>query len=156
MTEGKKLAVFGSRTITDDRVEDEISEFMHANPEYNTIVTSQEPKGACTVAQAYAKQMGYVLELHFLDRGKYARGAWWHRSEHIIASADFVLLIHDGISKGTKNELVQTIKNKKPYKYLVLEKTSALENEKSTDILKKSKVETEAIDDMFDFGMDDF
>lgn len=134
---GMKLAVFGSRTITDDRVEAEISEFLQQNAGYDTIVTSQEPKGVCAVAQQYAKHNGIVLELHFLDFDKYARGAWCHRSEHIISAADYVLLIHDGVSKGTANELEQTRKRNKPHKCIVLEKTTELERSKGTDILTK-------------------
>ena len=38
----------------------------------------------------------------------------------IINDADFILLIHDGRSKGTLNELELTKKLKKPYKKYIL------------------------------------
>ena len=139
----KKLGIFGSRAIADDRAEGEIREFLLEYPEFTTIVTSQEPRGVCAIAQVYAKKYGLILELHFLNRGKYARGAFEHRSQDIIDASDFVLLIHDGESVGTKNELEQTKKKRKPYKYIKLSKTTELERTMETDIFhmdkKKSK-----------------
>jgi hypothetical protein len=131
-----KLAVFGSRVIKDNRVELEISQFINDNPEFDTIITAQEPKGVCSIAQLYAKKNSMILELHFLNIKKFARGAFSHRSADIIGSADHVLLIHDGKSKGTSNELAQVKKAGKPYTYVVLDKTTALENVETSDILR--------------------
>jgi hypothetical protein len=136
-----KLAVFGSRTIRDNRAEIEITDFINNNPGYDTIVTTQEPKGVCSVAQAYAKKTSMVLELHFLNISKYARGAFEHRSDDVIKASDFVLLIHDGESKGTSNELERTKKFSKPYKYVVLDKTTDNEQDVPLDILKKDDAE---------------
>jgi uncharacterized protein VirK/YbjX len=60
-----KLAVFGSRTLTDSRVEVEIADFLNEHPEYDTIVTTQEPRGVCEVTQFYCKKNAIPLELHF-------------------------------------------------------------------------------------------
>ena len=130
----KKLGIFGSRAIADDRAEGEIREFLLEHPEFTTIVTSQEPRGICAVAQAYAKKYCLVLELHFLNRAKYARGAFEHRSQDIIDASDFILLIHDGESVGTSNELEQTKKNRKPFKYIKMSKTTELDRTMETDI----------------------
>jgi len=117
----------------------EIAEFLLKNPEYDTIVTTQEPKGVCELAQIYAKENSMILELHFLNVKKYARGAFEHRSDNVIKSADFILLIHDGESKGTGNELERTKKFKKPYEYITLPKTTELEVSENTDILERKK-----------------
>ena len=50
------------------------------------------------------------------------RGAFEHRSKEVINDCDYMVLIHDGESKGTANELKQTIKAGRPYKYYELEK----------------------------------
>lgn len=42
---------------------------------------------------------------------------WHKRSEKVIEAADIVLLIHDGESRGTHNETLQTIGANKPYIY---------------------------------------
>jgi len=129
-----KVGVFGSRSITDNRVvNQELTEFFKENPEYNMIVTTQA-KGVCEIAQIFAKENAIPVELHYLNFTKYARGAHQLRSEEVIKSSDFILLIHDGISKGTQNELDTTIKFCKPYKYIVksLENSNATTNFKIT------------------------
>lgn len=116
-----KLAVFGSRTLKDDRVKMLIYDEIEKTGA-DTIVTTQEPLGVCTVAQQVAKESCLVLELHFLNF-KYRTGAYEHRSDDVIKAADSVLLIHDGESHGTRNELERTKKFGKPFRYEVLEPT---------------------------------
>lgn len=116
-----KLAIFGSRTLKDDRVKMLIYDEVEKTGA-DTIVTTQEPLGVCTVAQQCAKEMPLVLELHFLNF-RYRQGAYEHRSDDVIKAADKVLLIHDGKSKGTSNELERVKHFKKPYRYEVLEAT---------------------------------
>lgn len=114
-----KLGVFGSRSLHDERVKmlilDEIDKCGA-----DTIVTTQEPLGVCTVAQNVAKFEHYILELHFLNF-RYRSGAYEHRTDAVIASADRLLLIHDGHSRGTANELKRVKKSGKPYRYEVLD-----------------------------------
>jgi hypothetical protein len=134
-----KLAVFGSRSIADNRVKIEIADFFNRHPDFNMLITTQEPKGVCALAQVYAKENAIPLELHFLNIKRYARGAFEHRSDEVIESADFILLIHDGESRGTKNELARVKKFNKPYKYIHLEKTTELERGENSDILKENQ-----------------
>jgi hypothetical protein len=134
-----KLAVFGSRTIKDNRVKIEIADFLNEHPDFNMIITTQEPKGVCALAQIYAKENAIPLELHFLNIKKYARGAFEHRSDEVIKSSDFILLIHDGESQGTRNELTRVKKFNKPYKYVKLDKSTELEREENSDILRENQ-----------------
>jgi hypothetical protein len=134
-----KLAVFGSRSIKDNRVKIEITDFLNAHPDFDILVTTQEPKGVCALTQIYAKENAIPLELHFLNIKKYARGAFEHRSDEVIKSSDFILLIHDGESQGTKNELARVKKFAKPYKYIKLDKTTELEREENSDILRENQ-----------------
>ena len=115
----KKLCIFGSRTLWDCRVANAIADIINRVPRITTIVTTQEPRGVCEVAQVIAKESNLILELHFLDF-KYKAGAFEHRSREAIKASDYVLLIHDGISHGTANELEYTKKLKKPYCYMKL------------------------------------
>ena len=117
-----KLGIFGSRTLKDSRVKMIIIDEIEKTGA-DTIVTTQEPLGVCTIAQQIAKEKALVLELHFLNFDKYKGGAFEHRSDDVIKSADKILLIHDGQSKGTSNELKRTEHFKKPYRYEVLEPT---------------------------------
>ena len=116
-----QIAVFGSRGLKDERVKTIIIEkIIELNP--TKIITSQEPQGVCEVAQRVAKEYGFPLQLHFLNM-KYLRGAFEQRSKEIISEADYFIIIHDGVSAGTNNELTLVKKTGKPYHYEVLEAT---------------------------------
>lgn len=115
-TEKPRLAVFGSRSLKDGRV----LEIIHRHVlelDAGMIVTAAEPSGVCQLAQKYARERKLPLLVHFLQADKYARGMWEHRSDHVIGDFDMVLLIHDGESHGTYNEMQRTIKFGKPYIY---------------------------------------
>jgi hypothetical protein len=146
-----KLGIFGSRTITDSRVKIEIADFFIEHPDYDMLVTTQEPRGVCSLAQVYAKENAIPIELHFLNIKRYARGAFEHRSDDVIKSADFVLLIHDGESKGTKNELERVKKFRKPYKYVQLDKTTDLEVSENSDILREDRKMIEKKSEKYNF-----
>lgn len=111
-----RLAVFGSRSLKDARALEIIEKHVK---ELNAqmIVTAAEPAGICQIAQVYARQAKLPLLVHFLQADKYARGMWEHRSDHVIQSSDIVLLIHDGESRGTYNEMQRTQYFHKPYIY---------------------------------------
>lgn len=113
-----KIGIFGSRTLRDERVKLIILEELDKY-KADTIVTTQEPLGVCSVAQNVAKTEHFILELHFLNF-KYRAGAFEHRSDAVIQASDRILLIHDGVSKGTANELKRTEKLGKPYTYVTL------------------------------------
>ena len=111
-----RLAVFGSRSLADERVFALIRRYA-LELEAALIVTAAEPAGVCQVAQEYARRTKTPLQVHFLQNEKYARGMWHKRSEKVIEASDIVLLIHDGASRGTHNEMLQTIGANKPYIY---------------------------------------
>ena len=119
--ETRRLGVFGSRSLTDERVEILILEKMRDGA-FDMIVTCQEPQGVSEVAQRVSKKYGYPLELHFLNM-RYLRGAFEQRSKEIVKVCDEFLLVHDGESKGTANELIMVQKSGKPHQYETLEKS---------------------------------
>ena len=115
----KRLGVFGSRSLSDERVEIYILEALRSG-NYSMVVTCQEPRGVSEVAQRVCKKYGYPLELHFLNM-RYLRGAFEQRSKEIVKVSDCFLIIHDGTSKGTSNEKKLVEKSGKPYMYEILE-----------------------------------
>ena len=114
-----KVGVFGSRTLYDERVKTIIIEKLQ---EVNAtkVLTCQEPQGVSECAQRVCKDYGYPLQLHFLNM-QYLRGAFEQRSKEITADADYFIILHDGVSKGTANELALVQKTGKPFHYEVLE-----------------------------------
>ena len=141
-----RLGIFGSRTIRDDRVKMLIHEVIEETGA-DMIVTTQEPLGVCTVAQQVAKDMAIPLELHFLNF-RYRRGAFEHRSDEVIKASDTILLIHDGKSKGTSNELERVKKFGKPYRYEVMEPTDT-----KVQRAKDERLDAFATGDPFDFEL---
>ena len=115
----KRLGVFGSRSLPDERVEILILEKMRSG-RFDMIVTCQEPQGVSEVAQRVAKKYGYPLELHFLNM-QYLRGAFEQRSREIVNICDEFLIIHDGQSKGAANEKLLAEKSGKPMQYECLD-----------------------------------
>lgn len=114
-----KLAIFGSRGLNDERVSLLIHEAIEKyNPE--CIVTSGEPDGVCKLARDIAREKAISLHLHFLNF-KYLRGAYEHRSIAVYNDCDHCLLIHDGQSQGTANELAMAKKMKIKHTYIKLE-----------------------------------
>ncbi len=111
-----RLGVFGSRSLVDDRVLELIDKYVN-ELQARLIVTAAEPAGVCQLAQRYCREKKVPLQIHFLQADKYARGMWEHRSDHVIENSDIVLLIHDGMSRGTHNEMLRTMKFEKPYIY---------------------------------------
>jgi hypothetical protein len=120
-TQEIKLGILGSRSLSDERVKILILEHLEKTGA-TKIITCQEPQGVCEVAQRVAKETGTPLQLHFLNF-KYLRGAFERRTKEIIKDADIFLVIHDGESKGTANELKLAERSKKPFEYTILEKS---------------------------------
>jgi ABC-type multidrug transport system ATPase subunit len=151
-----KLGVFGSRTICDSRAAMIIAETVQKLSNVTTIITTQEPRGVCEVAQRFAKEQHLILELHFLNVGKYAQGAFEHRSDEVIKSADYLVLIHDGVSHGTANELERTKKFCKPYRYEIIEPTNLTLDRDIGFNIKNDLKSSNTADNTDNFNINDF
>jgi len=116
-----KLSVHGSRTLSDERVKILLMEEIETHG-ITEIVTHAEPDGVCKVARDLCREKAIPLKLHFLNF-KYLRGAFEHRSKDVLNDGDRAIFIHDGISKGTANELKLAEKMNIPFTYHELEKT---------------------------------
>lgn len=112
------LGFFGTRYFDGDGFYDLIAqEVAKHKPEY--IVTSGETEGISMLARRYARKEGIPLKLHFLNRA-HGRGQFNERSRAIAGEATHLIIIHDGQSTGTANELALIKKLKKPYTYHVI------------------------------------
>jgi len=110
------LGFFGSRTLSGKRVQEIIaSEVEKHQPEY--IVTSGGIDGVCKEVERYCKRNAVPIKLHYPNKEKYGRGMYDARSKVIINEADFVVLIHDGESPGTRHELELVKEYGKPFAY---------------------------------------
>lgn len=109
------LGFFGTRYLDGDSHYNLIAdEVVKHNPQY--IVTSGETEGISMLARRYARKEAIPLKLYFLNR-THGRGQHDQRSRGIVEEATHIILIHDGQSTGTANELALVKKLKKPYTY---------------------------------------
>jgi len=124
------LGFFGSRTLAGRNVTEIIrAECATHEPDY--IVTSGGIDGVCNEVERFCKREAIPIKLHYPNRAKYGRGMYDMRSKAIIGESDFIVLIHDGDSPGTRHELALINKFGKPFTYHLIDRTaSALKLEK--------------------------
>lgn len=79
------------------------------------VILSGHCKGVDMLAEQYAYDNGYTLEIYKADWNKYGKSAGPIRNEMMIKSSDYIVAFWDKKSKGTKNLIELAKKYKKPY-----------------------------------------
>jgi len=133
-----RLGVFGSRSLGSKKVYERLKEEilrLREKEDIEMIVTAGEIRGVCKLARRAAQELKIPILLFFYDYERFQGGAFEHRSKMIINNSDFFLVVHDGYSQGTSNEVEMLEKEGKPYKYIKIEKenSSYKLDEKLTD-----------------------
>ena len=117
-----KLLVCGSRSITDAAwVSEKISAYVAEKGFALSELTLIEggAKGVDAMAKAWAVENDVPVETHKADWARYGRGAGHRRNGEMVEAANFVLILWDGISTGTKNDIDLCRKNYKNYKLII-------------------------------------
>ncbi len=113
-----KVAVIGSRTITDDKF---ILSVLEQLNEVSCVI-SGGAKGVDTIAEKWALSKGIVTDIikpnYALFENK--RVAPLARNEDIILRSDLVVAFWDGESKGTAHAIKFAKKHNKPIKMFTL------------------------------------
>ena len=78
--------------------------------------TGKDKKGVDALAKAWAVSNGVPVETYKADWASYGRGAGHRRNAEMVTASDFVLILWDGSSTGTKNDIDLCKKNYKNYK----------------------------------------
>jgi hypothetical protein len=112
-----KLCIFGTRSFYDNQEAENILDEQIPLIKPDMIVTAGDADGVCRLAIDKAKEFSIPIELHFLNQKKHAQGKYHYRSLEALQSSNCVLIIHDGVSKGTLNEIELAKKLKLEYKY---------------------------------------
>ena len=102
-----KLLIAGSRSITDF----DISPYIPKDTEY---IISGDAKGIDKLAEAYADKMKLSKIIMRPQYSLYKRGAPIKRNQKMVDLCDKVLIIWDGISRGTKSTIDYAKKVGKP------------------------------------------
>lgn len=114
----KIIGIFGSRSLNDDRVNSIIADYIERNHP-DAVATAGEPVGVCQAAREYCRDNAIPLLLFHIDTQR-AGGMYHHRSLSLLNRVESMLFIHDGISKGTSNEIKQCEELGIPYSYFTL------------------------------------
>ncbi len=101
-----RLAVVGSREYTDyERVRKAIESFPHVK-----IIVSGGAKGADTLAERAASELGLEFEVFRADWKRYGQGAGPMRNTKIVENSDAVLAFILPGSRGTLDTLKKATK----------------------------------------------
>lgn len=112
-----KLLIIGSRGILDF----DISPYI---PDDTDLIISGGATGIDSIAEAYADSHRLSKLILRPQYAKYGRAAPLHRNEAMIDQADQVLIIWDGVSKGTQYSIQYAQKMQK--KIMVLRSDGTL------------------------------
>ena len=102
-----KLAVIGSRTgfsVNPGEMIEKVLELENISKD-QLIIVSGGAKGVDSLAESWAISNGVETLIFPADWKNLGRGAGYIRNIQIIDSADLVLAVWDGQSKGTKHSL---------------------------------------------------
>lgn len=114
----KIMGIFGSRSLNDDRVNTIIADCLEREKP-DAVATAGEPAGVCQVAREYCQSHAIPLLLFHIDVNR-AGGMYHHRSLALLQRVESMLFVHDGVSKGTLNELKQCEELGIEYSYFTL------------------------------------
>ncbi|MBO5754734.1 MAG: hypothetical protein J6R89_01620 [Clostridia bacterium] len=90
-----KLLIVGSRSIRDFDLSPHV-------PEGVEVIISGGANGIDTLAEEYADRNRISKMILRPDYARYGKGAPLKRNEEMVRLADVVLVIWDGVSRGTK------------------------------------------------------
>lgn len=94
-----------------------VSECISEIESENIIILSGHCSGVDAMAERYAMEKGYKLEIYPADWKKYGRAAGPKRNKEMVQDSNVVIAFWDGKSKGTKS-LVEFAKKNDMLLYL--------------------------------------
>lgn len=101
-----KVAIVGSRSITVEN----IGEYIPRDIEIDEIISGGAP-GIDRCARIYAEKMGIPFREILPQYARFGRAAPIIRNKEIVLSADLVIALWDGTSRGTFSVLQYCRKN---------------------------------------------
>lgn len=113
-----KVAVIGSRCA-----DVEPNRILQELPEECTCIISGGARGVDAAASRCAREYGFRLEEISPDYDTYGRQAPLVRNKEIVRRADYVLAFWDYRSSGTRNTILECLKQRKRFKIILVTKS---------------------------------
>jgi hypothetical protein len=117
------VAVVGSRGLGDECY-DIVTRFVPVG--CSEIISGGAP-GVDMLAERYAKEENLRMTVLRPDYRLFDRTAPLVRNGEIVRRADYVLILWDGVSRGTLNVIMTCLKTNKPYRLLLVKNGKAEE-----------------------------
>ena len=111
-----RVAIIGSRGVT----EDAYAALCEKVPVGASEIISGGASGADALAARYAAETGLPLTELRPDYAAYGRRAPLERTDRILARADYVLALWDGVSRGTAYAINACIRTYKPVRVILI------------------------------------
>ena len=105
------MLIVGSRSITDFDLSPYVDESVDC-------IISGGAKGVDSLAETYANQHGLTITIIRPQYDRYGKAAPLKRNEQMVDMADKILVIWDGISKGTAYTVKYAQKKEKSIKVI--------------------------------------
>ena len=100
------IAIIGGRDFNDfDLMKKTLVDFMGGNRTFLNAIVSGGAKGADTLAEKFADEIGVEKIIFRPNYEKYGRLAALQRNTEIIENADIVFAFWDGKSRGTHDSI---------------------------------------------------
>lgn len=118
----RRLLVCGSRGINDkDWIFSQIESYWyeHLACYSNPIMIEGAARGVDLIAKAYAVENNWEVEEYPAEWDKYDRGVGYIKNDIMVKAADEVLILWDGESRVTKNDIDLCKKYNKPHKIVL-------------------------------------
>lgn len=111
----KRLCILGSRSISGKPVQKLIKSLIKEH-QCSFVITAGEPEGVCRETIASCTRQPVTAIVYHLNPARMA-GMFEARTIACLTTADHAVFIHDGESKGTRNEYLQSLSMGIPTSY---------------------------------------
>lgn len=116
-----RVAIIGSRTLSTERDQTAAYALLLENvPTGVTEIISGGAEGVDRLAERYAREHGLALRVFPPDYLRYGKTAPLRRNDEIIACAQYVLALWDGLSHGTAYTVAVCVRDGVPVKVIPL------------------------------------
>ena len=119
-----KVAVVGSRNLGDSCY-GVVERYV---PVGCSEIISGGAAGVDMLAERYAQENNLMLTVMRPDYKTFDRTAPLVRNGEIVRRADYVLILWDGVSRGTLNVIMTCMKTNKPHKLLLIKGSGSAES----------------------------
>ena len=140
-----KLCICGSRNLKEDFDLEYLHSIITAKFENVTEIVSGCAKGADTVGELYSAKYNLILTKFPARWSEFGRKAGILRNIEMSDYSNYILALWDGISRGTKHNILYSRNNNKQVEVIILDE-SYLKKDKPKQYIGSASIKKEVAD----------